>query len=210
MFQIAWPEVWHSGLHQSGYKAAIAFWPNILTNLTDFINMHSLICPDDTLKVWAWLVHPPGSRTLSSDPSTPRPPLYTEGSLTCLWGCIWEISQEGILIDNAISTWGIMIVKVTFAKVIMGLMFPQWHQVHPAQGLKAWGLDLVTAGQHLWSQGHWWHYYIIIQLGCDYNSWYYNSQTTFCKLNLLLFLWQAAFFQNNGFPDLGLYDCGIP
>ena len=30
-----------------------------LTNLADFINMHIAIFPDDTLKVWTGLVHPP-------------------------------------------------------------------------------------------------------------------------------------------------------
>ena len=63
-----------------------------LPNQADFINMHSPICSDDILKVWAWLVNPSG-RSCQSDPIIwpVHLPLYqsTKASLTCPWktGC---------------------------------------------------------------------------------------------------------------------------
>ena len=47
-----------------GWENLLPFDPNLLTevfyfltNLADFINMHSLPCPDCALKVCAWLIH---------------------------------------------------------------------------------------------------------------------------------------------------------
>ena len=45
-----------------------------LVNQTDFINMQSVPCPDDTLKFWARLVNPPGRRSASYDAIRPIPP----------------------------------------------------------------------------------------------------------------------------------------
>ena len=59
------------------------FWPILqtksiyfFTNWADFINRHCLIGPNDTLKVWAWLVNPSERSWRTDDVIWPVDPLY--------------------------------------------------------------------------------------------------------------------------------------
>ena len=49
-----------NGLHPVFLSNLLTKVSGFLNNQADFINMHSAICPNDTLKVWSGLVHSPG------------------------------------------------------------------------------------------------------------------------------------------------------